>query len=491
MPRLASSLLLYKGIPWEKNGENQFFNSAGVISTYIEKYQVGTTIYDFSWIREDGQTPIRLSGWFKEWRDVNYLRITNPQDNGLTGYRSVYGFVTNVRYINDNCTYIYWEPDWLATYAHLLDFGQCLVERAHVPPEMDTIQSCACLPEPVSIPFYDTETIQVHKYNYKWHLYSSEKPDVEESTVPGWKLVDAGYPGNEYSACYRYDSDSLSDVRTLVEAFSKRGKLEAVVAVFASADIPDNEQFTIGINSGTTLNGVAVKNNKIFTYPYTGIEVSGPGFAKIYRNELFRASTKIATFNVKQVIQPNGKMMIWPSDYQGSAGAGIVADNVISFGGFRQAAYSANTFMNTIAQSAPSLAMSAVAAMNGSYHNLLYQAGSLWREALVPFEIGGTANASEIIFSDDIQFTVSVKCPNREAIRSIDNYFTLYGYNVQSLKSPMYYWENRGNRKFVYIKTKQCELHGSAPVEAYEYITGLFNRGVRLWDEPDNIGNYD
>ena len=491
MPRMASSITLYKGVPWEKNGENQFFVGEGTVSTKIEQYKIGNTLYDFSFVRENGQTPIRLPGWFSDWRDANYVQITNPKDSGLTGSRVVFGFVTGVRYVNDNCTYVYWDIDWLNTYVHLMEFGQCLVERAHVPPEQDTIQSCACLPEPVNIPFYDTEIVSIHKYNYKWHLYASELSDATGIPPVNWVLVSPGQQSNEYSACWRYDSDSLSSIQDLVMAYSTQGRLEAIVAVFASVDISDNEQFTIDISSGTTLNGVVVKNNKIFTYPYTGIEVSGPGFAKVYRNELFKSSVQTATFNVKQVIQPNGKMMIWPSDYQGSSGANIFADNVISFGGFRQAAYASNTFMNTVAQSGPSIAMSAVAALTGNPYNLVYQIGSLYRESIVPYEIGGTANASDVIFSDDVQFTVSVKCPNREAIRSIDNFFTLYGYNVQSLKNPLYYWENRGGRKCVYIKTRDCELHGSAPAEAYEYITGLFNRGVRLWAEPEDIGNYD
>ena len=174
---------------------------------------------------------------------------------------------------------------------------------------------------------------------------------------------------------------------------------------------------------------------------------------------------------------------------------GHIAENVTAFSGFRQAAYNADTFRNSMVQHLPTMAISAVAAARSGGANFLMniarQGAQTWQDWLVSHSAFGNANASNLIFADDVQFSIGIKSVSREALRTIDRYFSMYGYNVQAMHKPLYYYKNRGDRKCVYIKTRDVEIHGQIPKYALEYISNLFNNGVRIWTNEANIGNYD
>ena len=493
---IGASIRLYSGVPIDKNGENQVYAPDG-FSTQIEKYRIAT-LYDFSFIRNDDRNiPIRLPGYSNEYIKCNYLQISNSSEYPLTGGpQTVFGFINNVQYINDNCTYIYWEVDWFQTWIYKLDFGTCLVERASVPPEQDTIGSFL-LPEPISVPAYIYDTVNVYKYPYKWHIYTSEFPRGLSDKLPdGWQVVGAGALDNKYSACYRFDSPSLEGVQQIIDAHSKAGMLEAIVAVFASVDLSEMESISVNF-SYNTIHGIQIKNKKCFTYPYNSIIVSGPGFAKEYRPEKFElvGTDSPIEFKLKTIIQPNGVVIVYPVLYNGSTLDTPLPEDTISIGGFRQAAYSADTYMNSMVQNLPTLAIGAItSAIAGPEALAVFgarQAASHFGDFLVPHDIGGNANASSVFFADDVQITIGTKTPTREVVRLLDQYFTMYGYNVQVSRRPLYFWESKGDRKFVYIKTSNIELHGQVPKEAIEYISNLFNNGVRLWEDESQIGNYD
>lgn len=501
MPELSHfSVTLYSGVPWDENGENQVYEPNG-ISALLQPYIVDV-IYDCTFVRRDDRAiPIRLPKSSNNWRKCNYLQISIAPGYQITGGPQViYGFITDVQYVNDNCTYIYWHEDYFQTWVYQLEFGQCMVERASVPPETDTGVNWL-LPEPIGVSMFEYDGVGQTEFNYKWHVYASEVPTygmppelVGQWPPKGWVSVKPGELTNEYSACWRLDADDLATVQNIIDQYTTAGMLEAIVAVFASVDIP--EDFELVVKDPFTresIHGIPVKNKKCFTYPYYSYIVSGPGFAKEYRLEKFDAGD--ITFKFKTIIQPNGIMIMYPLYYNHS-NTQILPESVIQFGGFRQAAYSANTFTNSIAQNVPSMVLSAVsAAYTGGLDRLAFNAADtligLWRDSLVQNDIVQNANASSIFFSDSVIITHGFKAPSRETVRNLDDYFTAYGYNVSEIRNPMYFWNNKGNRKFVYIKTRNVEIHSKVPTAALNYISKLFNNGVRLWVEPELIGNYD
>ena len=203
------SLTLYSGVPWDENGENQVYAPQGV-TPLLEQYKEAT-FYDYSFVRRDSRNiPIRINADANKYIKCNYLQVGVPMEYQIAGGPQVlFGFIKEIQYVNDKCAFIIWTEDYFQTWVYQLEFGDCFIERASVPPETDTIGNYL-LPEPIGVPMYEYDLVNQTKFNYKWHMYSSELPPVNNSLPAGWAVQFPGNPGNEYSACFRYDSANLA-----------------------------------------------------------------------------------------------------------------------------------------------------------------------------------------------------------------------------------------------------------------------------------------
>lgn len=72
-----------------------------------------------------------------------------------------------------------------------------------------------------------------------------------------------------------------------------------------------------------------------------------------------------------------------------------------------------------------------------------------------------------------------------EYIKSIDQYFSKYGYKVNQIQKPKLHTHSRYN----YIKTNDCVVYGNIPQIAKQFIENLFNDGVTLWHNT-NVFDY-
>ena len=49
----------------------------------------------------------------------------------------------------------------------------------------------------------------------------------------------------------------------------------------------------------------------------------------------------------------------------------------------------------------------------------------------------------------------------------------------------------KARTKFTYIKTVGCIVWGNVPENAKAFIQNMFDTGVRLWADANNIGNFN
>ncbi len=77
--------------------------------------------------------PIRLDTPFNSVQEYNYIRVANPQQS-VAGdkVRVFYYFITDVVYINPNCTEVYVQLDAWQTFGYTTQFGNCYIERGHI-----------------------------------------------------------------------------------------------------------------------------------------------------------------------------------------------------------------------------------------------------------------------------------------------------------------------------------------------------------------------
>ena len=94
----------------------------------------------------------------------------------------------------------------------------------------------------------------------------------------------------------------------------------------------------------------------------------------------------------------------------------------------------------------------------------------------VHFDFGHQYNGVYFIFKE-------VKSEYR---RKLDDYFHMFGYKVNEVKTP----ELKTRQHFNYIQTTACNITGEFNNEDIREIKNVFDNGVTLWHVND-VGNYN
>lgn len=74
----------------------------------------------------------------------------------------------------------------------------------------------------------------------------------------------------------------------------------------------------------------------------------------------------------------------------------------------------------------------------------------------------------------------------QEYAKIIDDFFTMFGYKVNTLKIPNLNSRSQWN----YIKTNNCNILGEIPQEDLQKLKNMFNGGLTLWHNPNTFLDY-
>ena len=112
--------------------------------------------------------------------------------------------------------------------------------------------------------------------------------------------------------------------------------------------------------------------------------------------------------------------------------------------------------------------------------------GQLYERSKRPLQAHGGANTGDFTYSNRTSFYLYKKSIKEEYARVIDDYFSMYGYKVNSVKVP----NITGRTNWNYVKTIGCNFTGDIPQEDIEKIRNLFNNGITFWHNEQNFLNY-
>lgn len=273
----------------------------------------------------------------------------------------------------------------------------------------------------------------------------------------------------------------------------------------------------------TSFPGVTVKNNKCYCYPYNYLEVTNnAGNRNIYKYERFSGTG--ATFEVALAIGVGCSGRLTPTNYKGQA---YNHDEDIPLGKFPTCSWSSDAYTNFLTQEAlnnlknivftsargvASASLSTMTSMDAEktekqmsgitglisngFNSLLSLAGigadmigqNVARE-MAPENYAGS-NTAMVSFSDSlITFVFKGKRVKTENLQIIDDYFTKFGYKVARLKAP----ELHSRQYWNYVEIAQSEDigNGDVPTIYMEQINNAFRRGLTIWHNHENIGNYN
>lgn len=474
---------------------------------------------------------------------ANYIAFQNPDYSN----KWFFAWIDDIIYKGDRNTEITFTIDAWSTWFDKWQKKVCFINRQHV--NNDTI-GLHTLPENLDVGEVVQEVITEdesygNEYGY-WIAVASNWQIKDGST--GSELLESN-KGTQYSGITVYDNTvfgtqiflfKINDVGDFINLglFLLRtnadGHIEDVQNIFIVPSLGVNEpqltshtayvietenaftfytmtydtttaKFDTTINKLTSFNDYQPKNNKCFVYPYNYIFVSNnQGSNNIYKYEDF--TTENCVFENQFSIAVGGSGRVVPKNYKRMA---TNDDEALPLGKYPTCAWSSDAFTNWLTQNGVNMAVSlgltagaiaATVATAGATTPVLVGAvmttastigntiGQFYQASLLPNISGGQATGDVIWACNRNKFSFRQMRVKTEYLKIIDDYFTRFGYAIRSLEIP----NITGRRYWNYVEIGASEEigYGEVPSKFMDIINNACRKGVTIWHNHANVGNY-
>ena len=392
----SGSIYLCK-TPLINDYKNQLtFSNAAAQLTYF------TSVVNFSF---DNYTYVKKDNVIKVGKNIDDIIGCNYLFYRNTGFTSKYYFcfITNMEYVNENCTAITIETDCFQTYQFDISYKKCFVEREHVSDDtigLHTIDEGIDTGEIIQQDYTDDTSFQNHwiVIECEWNPYTKQRFDGVSLTNGNFQAFPyyfikynrpMGTSPNAYSnltwfllcvasgggtgfdqittgnieyiknifivpqACISESDMTKRDItgNAFYDSFSYYECTASFNNSEFSMNIPKLHSFSDGNNS------VTIKNNKCYCYPYNYLFLSNNiGNQNIYKYEYFSDNTN-ATFKFigSVAVGASGKML--PTNYKGMSNNW---DESVPLPKYPVCSWSGDAFTNWLTQNAVNMATSIV-----------------------------------------------------------------------------------------------------------------------------------
>lgn len=530
MATLNSKLILAKGINMDKDYVNVLsYNTTQLLALLNSNAHYVDSSETFSFIGGKNTKIISTPFSYEDCLMSNYIAFQNPSYSN----KWFFAFITNVIYRSNGNTQIEFEIDAWSTWFENWTKKPCYILREHV--NDDTVGSNT-VPENLETGEYfcnehhKDSTMDNYANDLCFIMASTSEPvtgDAKDTVAPS-SIYNGIYTGLSY---YRYDATSAIDI--ILEIFANSGKTDAINGVFMApkwlaplsesalrsvAQSNNPQTFNINVSKQNTLNGYTPKNNKLKCFPYNFLIVSNNvGQNAILHYEKFSNSNN-ATFNVKGVLNPGCSINITPTNYNGNTSSD---NDAIQLGKFPICNFQNDMYTNWLTQNSinvlgqnistddMNIAGSVLGGISGVATNIgsgnLTGAGMSVASGLsniasavmqkkqhnmIPPTVNGQLNSADVnVASGNNTFHFYKMSVKAEFARIIDDYFTRYGYQINRIKNPNI--TGRQNYNYIEIGSSEEIGNGNVPVSFMSTINNVCRRGVTIWHNHDNMGNYN
>lgn len=525
--------------PLENDYKNQltFSNATNQLNYFTSKVVKNLSDEDFTYIKKDNVLKVGLP--IDEIIDCNYLFY---QNTGFTT-KYYYCFITDMEYINENCTAITFETDVYQTYMFDIVKKTCFVEREHV--NDDTFGNNT-VPEGLDTgEFIINECDEFTRMDLTYNIVGVSRPqtDTEVNSIYGGSM-NGIYTGLSY-----YVFPDETETGKFIKAYDRIGHGDNIVVVFAlpqnffsgqtfstltvyndsgtaygtmsGARITDRslptEFIRKTINKNTTLNGYTPKNNKLFTGEFNYLYVTNNAGTDVkYNYEDFVSEPH---FKIDGVICVGGSIKLMPTNYKKYD---CLSPNTryswsefcygLTCAKYPTCSWSNDAYTNWLTQNATNFLVEDIKFGYSQFSNLPDLEGGgfekmtsggeilansighyLDRMALkksysfMPTQAKGSINAGDITLSEGAigfwYYKMSVKY---EYAKRIDDFLSAFGYKVNEFKIP----NTTGRLNWNYVKTIGCNFEGDIPQIYLNKIKQIFNSGITLWHNASTMFDY-
>lgn len=496
----SSNVRLLKDIDIDKDYRNTFSWASLTEQTNFFLGKTQNFYTDFSYMRKNEGRPIRIPNKIESMWDVSYLMFQNSN----YGNKWFYAFITDMQYVSENVTDVYFEIDMMQTWYFDMDIKDCYVEREHV--SDDTIGKHLVDENLNTGEYIQRSTMNVPELQDLSIVISSTSDNLGNASTGD---VYAGvYSGNAY---YAYNGSS--GVNTFIDDLNTLGKTDAINNIFLMPTylIPSGNSAPI-VASGSPnpnsidkqldknnsdLDGYVPRNKKLLSYPYNFLLVkAGTDETAIFRPEYF-SDPNIMEFFITSDLGPSPTVFLIPKNYKGNPEN---FEELMTLKDYPICDWTSDIYKIWKAQNAVSskvaIAGSALSLISGMATgnaigmasgaiSMAQSIGQFYEKSVIPNADHGHAGGGGNVAIGNQNFNFYYKTIRAEFAQIIDNYFDRYGYKVNQLKVPNF----RTRLNWNYLKTHECNISGNIPNNDLSKIHSIFNQGITFWHN-DAVGQY-
>lgn len=495
------SEILLCSTPLESDNKNQlhFATEAAqeeyFLSTVVRTYD-GTTYQ-----RKDDV--IRINANIEDLYNCNYVMY---QNRNFTN-KWFYAFITDMTFLNNSTTAITIETDVFQTWMFDVEIKPSFVAREHT--NDDTI-GANIVPETLDYGAYVTyQTDQ---------LIGSSSVIVACSSVD---LTDTSFSpvtGNSYSGiysgcaffAYHNTTAGRNALGVALAGLTEANKANAITAItMMSADVvgefTDGSQIQPSSSAYrstksvskmyNSIDGYVPRNNKLFTYPYNLLVLTNNAGQYVnLKYEDFTSSD--CSFVIYGDVSTNPSVAVIPSNYKGGPWSNKVITSEWPLCNWTYSAFDAwvasnrnqlaNNFGSALMSGALSLAQGNPGGILSAAQNIAGQYASWSDKETMPPASRGSSSGSLLISSGGAGIFYEKRTIKADIARSIDDFFTMFGYATNRVKVP-----NIGTRQnWNYVETQHINIVGDIPNDHMDRLKEVYNSGVTIWNNPDTFGDY-
>lgn len=453
---------------------------------------------------------LRLKGISDDYITCNYMMFKNT----AFANKWFYAFIDKVEYVNNNCCEVYYTIDVIQTWWFDFEVGECFVEREHT--QTDNY-GAYLIPEPFSTGMKVGYKVITRSFTDFEYLILYNKNDSGGSYINGL------YTPQSILIINQENIGTLSrEVNRLITEGATITSISVIPSECITTDstkpFPTKVASIIisppwDVDNGELHNGYKPKNNKIYTAQFCDLHVTNASGGKAdYLWEIFKGN---ATFEFHSIIMGDACLICKPFFYSNLGFANEDFD--VGFVGYPQVTWSEDTYARFMASNAASFNTKATlgvfqgalsiaqGAVSGGVLGAIGGVANLANNIASPIaQVRDLKNSPDNIMGNNSGNTLQVargtmtfyfvyRSCRGEELKSYDDYFTMFGYLVNSVKQPNIKNENSTLRpNWNYIKTRGCILHpisgGGLPSEDEKLIANIFDNGITFWSVNDGIG---
>ena len=541
-----SRIILAKDIKMDREHNNVLDYSETQMLTLLRSQShlvVEKTNYNF--VRQS-KNKIDVDISYDTCLQSNYIGFQNPSYSN----KWFFAFVIDVEFVNPATTRITFEVDDFSTWWDYWDQKACFVVREHV---SDDSVGANTIPENVETGDYIINNMSPMFYN-EMNLNMVIVIGLSRALSPLHDDTDRIYSGLYSGLYYVAfgPTNGPENATKFIRAMATNGYQEDIVSIFVLpqklvkttatytiaigdvsgivlSDVDDSTNpisfgDNVSVTLNSTLNGYTPRNNKLKCFPFNYLLVSNnAGGTATYNYEDFLNNNP--QFKVVGCFAQGGSIKMIPQNYKKYETA--TYNNASAMYGLNGAKYPtcawlSDSYINWLSQNSVNLAFGfgssavqtiagigllAAAPFTGGSTALLgggmllsggISAGEtmmkLHEQSFQPNQAHGNTNGGDIGYTGHMMsfdyFQMSIRS---EYARSIDDYFDRVGYKVNRIKIP-----NQNTRpywNYVQIGKEECCGYSnnesiSVPPLAMENINNMFRKGITIWHNHSNLGNY-